>query len=94
MLAELKKRVFFWKRNKSRLENLPAEELRHIIAESDHISAVVESIQGLLMPEDMERLKPLTRTIEAMNEALEMKPNADLRCKRCRQLCLTCVYEY
>jgi hypothetical protein len=27
----LKKRLFFWKRTKSRLEDLPAEQLRHII---------------------------------------------------------------
>ena len=68
MLAELKKRLFFWKRNKSRLENLPAEQLRHIIAESDHISAAVDSTQGLLKPEDMERLKALTRTLEEINK--------------------------
>ena len=68
MLAELKNRLFFWKRNKSRLENLPAEQLRHIIAESDHISAAVDSTQGVLKPEDMERLKALTRTLEGINE--------------------------
>jgi hypothetical protein len=68
VLAELKKRLFFWKRNKSRLENLPAEQLRHIIAESDHISAAVDSTQGLLKPEDMERLKALTRTLEEINK--------------------------
>ena len=64
MLVQLKKRLFFWKRNRSRLENLPAKQLRHIIAESDHISAVVESTDGLLQPEDMERLKALTKTLE------------------------------
>jgi hypothetical protein len=58
--------LFFWKR-KSRLENLPAEELRHIIAESDHISAAVDSTHGLLKPEDTERLKALTRTLEGIN---------------------------
>jgi hypothetical protein len=67
VLAELKKRLFFWKR-KSRLENLPAEQLHHIIAESDHISGVVESTQGLVKPEDMERLKALTRTLEEINK--------------------------
>ncbi len=63
MLAELKKRLFFWKRNNPRLENLPAEQLRHIITESDHISAAVDSTQGRLTPEGMERLKALTRTL-------------------------------
>jgi hypothetical protein len=67
VLAELKKRLFFWKR-KSRLENLPAEQLRHIIAESDHISAAVDSTEGLLKPEDMERLTALTRTLEEINK--------------------------
>jgi hypothetical protein len=43
---ELKKRLFFWKR-KSRLENLPAEQQRHIIAESDHISAAVAFNRGV-----------------------------------------------
>lgn len=67
MLAELKKRLFFWKR-KSRLENLPAEQLRHVIAESDHILAAVDATQGLLKPEDLERLKALTRTLEEINK--------------------------
>ena len=67
MLAELKKRLFFWKR-KSRLKNLPADQLRHIIAESDYISAAVESAQGPLKHEDMERLKALTRTREEINK--------------------------
>ena len=49
-------------------ENLPAEQLRHIIAESDHISAAVDSTKGLLKPEDMERLKALTRTLEEINK--------------------------
>ena len=48
MLAELKKRLFYWKENKSRLKNFSAGQLRHIIAESDHISAAVDSTQGLL----------------------------------------------
>ena len=52
----------------SGVENLPAEQLRHIIAESDHISAAVDSTQGLLKPEDMERLKALTRTLEEINK--------------------------
>jgi hypothetical protein len=39
MLAELKKRLFFGKKAKPRLENLPAKQLQHFIAESDHISA-------------------------------------------------------
>jgi hypothetical protein len=60
--------LFFWKRNKSRLENLPAEQLRHIIAESDHISAAVDSTEGLLKPVDMERLTALTRTLEEINK--------------------------
>jgi hypothetical protein len=68
VLAEVKKRFFFWKKNKSRLEILPTEQLRHIIAESDHISTAVDSTQGLLKPEDMERLKALTRTLEEINE--------------------------
>jgi hypothetical protein len=68
VLAELKKRLFFWKRNKSRFETLSAGELRHIIAESDHISAAVDSTEGLLKPEDMARLKALTRTLEEINK--------------------------
>jgi len=68
VLAELKKHLFFWKRKRSRLENLPAGQLRYIIAESDHISAAVDSTQGLLKPEDMERLKALTRTLEEINK--------------------------
>jgi len=68
VLAELKKRLFFWKRNTSRLENLSTEQLRHIIAESDHISAAVESTNGLLKPEDMERLKALTQMLEEINK--------------------------
>jgi hypothetical protein len=71
VLAELKKRLFFWKRTKSPLENLPAEQLRHIIVESDHISAAVDSTQGLLKPEDMERLKLLTRTLEEIRKCSE-----------------------
>jgi hypothetical protein len=67
VLAALKKHLFFWKRNKSRLENLSAEQLRHIIAESDHISAAVDSTQGLLKPEDMARLTALTRMLEKIN---------------------------
>src|SRR5438552_9358473 len=39
------------------LEQLSAGELRHIKTESDYISATVKSTQGLLKPEDMERLK-------------------------------------
>jgi hypothetical protein len=64
----LKKRLFFGKRTKPRLENLPAKQLQHIIAESDHISAAVDSTQGLLKPDDMERLKALTRTLEEINK--------------------------
>jgi hypothetical protein len=67
VLAELKKRLFFWK-NKPRLESLPAEQLCHIIAESDHVSAAVDSTQGLLKPEDMKRLTVLTRTLEEINK--------------------------
>ena len=68
VLAELKNRLFFWRRKKSRLENLPSDQLRHIIAESDHISAAVDSTQGLLKPEDMARLTELTRMLEKINK--------------------------
>ena len=68
MLARLKKRLFFWKRNESRLDNLPAEQLRHVAAESDHISAALDSTQGLPKPEDMKRLKALTRTLEEISK--------------------------
>ena len=67
MFAELTKRLYFWKKG-SRLENLPKEQLRHIIVEADHISAAVESTEGLLKPEDMERLKALTRTLDEINK--------------------------
>ena len=71
MLRELKKRLLFWKRNKSRLESLSAEQLRHIVVESDHISAAVDSTQGLLKPEDMARLTALTRMLEDINKRSE-----------------------
>jgi len=64
----LKNRLFFWKKGKNRLEKLPVEQLRHIITESDYLSAVVDSTQGLLKPEDMERLKAFTRTLEEINK--------------------------
>ena len=69
MFTGLMKRLLFWrKESENRLERLPAEQLRHIIAESDHISAVVDSTEGLLKLEDMERLKALTRTLEEINK--------------------------
>jgi hypothetical protein len=68
VLTALKNRLLFWKKADNLLENLPAEQLRHIMTESDHISAVVDSTHGLLKPEDMERLKALTRTLEEINK--------------------------
>lgn len=41
-----------------------AEELRHIKDESEYISGVVDSTEGLLKPEDMERVKALTRKLQ------------------------------
>ena len=54
VLVDLKKRLYFWKRDKSLRESLPAKQLR---------DAPVESTDGLLKPDDMELLKALTRTL-------------------------------
>jgi hypothetical protein len=71
VFTALNNRLFFWKEEGTRRENLPADQLRHIIPGSDHISAVVDSTQGLLKPEDMERLKALTRTLEEINRRVK-----------------------
>ncbi len=68
VFQRLKKRLFFWKRTGDRLQDLSAERLRRIKQEADYLSAAVESTNGLLRPEDMERLKALTRTLGDVNK--------------------------
>ena len=68
MLGDLKRRLLFWRKARRHLEDLSAEQLRHIIAESDYISAAVDATDGLLKPEDMERVKALTRMLKEIND--------------------------
>jgi hypothetical protein len=39
--------------------------------EADHLTAAVDSTQGQLTPEDLERLKELTRTLQDATERLK-----------------------
>jgi hypothetical protein len=41
-------------------EQLPVDELQYIKNETDYIQAAVESTEGLLRPEDLERVVALT----------------------------------
>lgn len=60
------KRLFFWKNKR-----LSKGELRSIKQEADHLTAAVDSTQGQLKPEDLERLKALTRTLRDATERLK-----------------------
>ena len=44
------------------------QQVRHVIAETDHILAVLHSTEGLLIPEVMERLKVLFRTLDEIKK--------------------------
>lgn len=66
MPDSLWKRLFFWKPKR-----LSKEELQNIKQEADHLTAAVDSTQGQLKPEDIERLKALTRTLQDATERLK-----------------------
>jgi len=63
-MLRLLKRLFG--RKKRGVENCSAEELRHIKQEADHLTSAINSTGGQLTPEELERLRRLTRTL---NEA-------------------------
>jgi hypothetical protein len=48
-------------------EPLPVDELQYIKNETDYIRAAVDSTEGLLKPEDLERVIALTRVLEKSN---------------------------
>jgi hypothetical protein len=76
MIERLRKWLALWMTGGARsnaLEHLPVDELRHIKEEADYISAAVDSTEGLLKPDDMERLKTFTRKLEEINKG--RKPN-------------------
>jgi hypothetical protein len=60
-------RLHVRERNQLQFSEYSAGQLRHIIAESDHISAAVDSTHWLLKREDME-IKALTPTLEEINK--------------------------
>jgi hypothetical protein len=62
----LRKRLFFWRRNKT----LSREELRNIKQEADYLAATIDSTKGQLKPEDLERLTTFTDTIQDATERL------------------------
>jgi hypothetical protein len=61
-------RWLFRRRTNKGLEQCSVEELRQIKHEADHLAAAVDSTQGQLNPDDMERLKRLKQTVDGLNE--------------------------
>jgi len=53
------------------LEQL-VDELQYIKNETDYISAVVDSTQGLLQPADVERVIALTKVLERVNQRISL----------------------
>lgn len=54
-------------RHQTAPEQLPVDDLQYIKSESDYIRAAVDSTEGLLKPEDVERVIALTRVLEQLN---------------------------
>jgi len=67
MFDTLRERLFFWRKNKG----LSKEELRKIQQEGDYLAAAIDSTKGQLKPEDLDRLKSLTRTLGDATERLK-----------------------
>jgi len=57
-------------RHPAAVEQFPVNELQYIKSETDYISATVDSTEGLLQPEDVERVIALTRVLERINQRM------------------------
>ena len=67
MFDTFKKRLFFWKKT----SGVSKEELRNIKQEGNYLTAAIDSTKGQLKPEDLERLKALTRTLQDATQRLK-----------------------
>jgi hypothetical protein len=67
-------------------EQLPVDELQYIKNETDYIRAAVDSTEGLLKPEDLERVIALTKVLKQINRrGLAFVAATDERTDACQE---------